>query len=246
VIIVRRAGDREHRRRRKGDAWSTFPAQDPSDSFSSGFGHLRVFEEGRLPPSDSRRQPIEGAAEIITYVHEGTLAFEDSTGRSGILLAGEFQRMTAGRGIRYGAINASSTEWAHVFQIWLQPSMAGMVPGHEQKRFTTADRRGVMCVVASPDGQNGSLQLHQDATLISTILDQGQHVIHALSQRRCAWVHVVQGAVRCGSVVVATGDGAGIRDEASVSLTATETSELLVLDLGERVLVGVKDEKGNA
>jgi hypothetical protein len=233
VITLRRAEQREYLRRREREAWRTFPPQGRSQLVADGFGFLRAFEEGRLPPRTSHRQPIQEEAEIITYVREGTLAYEDSTGRSGLIGAGEFQRMTAGRGIKYGGTNTSPTEWAHVFQLWLRPSEAGLGPGHEQKRFSAAERRGVLCVVASPDGRNGSLQIHQDAFLFSTILDRGQHVIHGLSDGRCAWLHIVQGAARCGASAMVTGDGAGIEGEPVVSLTASEETEVLLLDLRE-------------
>lgn len=233
MITLRRAEQREHLRRRKREAWRTFPPPGRSPLLASGFGFLRVFEEGRLPPRISHRQPIQEEAEIITYVREGTLAYEDSTGRSGLISAGEFQRMTASRGIRYGETNTSPTEWAHVFQLWLRPSGVGLGPGHEQKRFSAAERRGVLCVVASPDGQNGSLQIHQDAFLFSTILDRGQHVVHELPDGRCAWLHIVQGAARCGAMAMGTGDGAGIEGEPGISLTASEETEVLLLDLGE-------------
>jgi len=230
VITLRRAEEREYLRRRKREAWLTFSPRDQSALPADGFGHLRIFEEGRLPPQTSRRKPIQEEAEIITYVREGTLAYEDSTGRSGLISAGEFQRMTATRGIRYGETNTSPTEWAHVFQLWLRPSV-GLKAGHEQKRFSVAERRGVMRVVASPDGQKGSLQIHLDALLFSTILGRGQHLVHQLSEGRCAWLHIVQGAARCGPMAMNTGDGAGIKAEPAVSLTASEATEALLLDL---------------
>lgn len=238
MITVRRGDERKHVRRRQREAWLTFAAQDQSTLVPSGFGPLTVFEEGRLPPRTSHRKPIREEAEIITCVREGTLAYEDSTGRSGLLSAGEFQRMTAGRGIRYGETNTSPTEWAHVFQLWLRPSVVGLEPGHEQILFSIAQRRGLLRVVASPDGQNGSLLIHQDALLFSTILDRGQHVVHELSEGRCAWLHIVQGTARCGVVTMGTGDGAGIEAEPSVSLTASEETEVLLLDLAKNASPG--------
>jgi redox-sensitive bicupin YhaK (pirin superfamily) len=116
-------------------------------------------------------------------------------------------------------------------QLWLRPSVVGLEPGHEQILFSIAQRRGLLRVVASPDGQNGSLLIHQDALLFSTILDRGQHVVHELSEGRCAWLHIVQGTARCGVVTMGTGDGAGIEAEPSVSLTASEETEVLLLDL---------------
>jgi len=195
-----------------------------------------------MPPRDARRQSIQSEAEIITYVREGTLAYEDSAGRSGLISAGEFQRMTAGHAIHFGATNTSPTRWAHVFQIWLNPPVLRIEPGHEQTRFSTAERHGVLCVVASPDGQKGSLRLHQDVFLLSTILDRGQHVIRELSAGRCAWVHIVQGAVRCGELDMRAGDGAGIEAEPAVSLRASETTEVLILDLSEQASATTIDE----
>ncbi len=247
MITLRRAEEREHQRRRSGEAWLSFSPQDRAAGLAAGFSHLRVFEERRLLPRNSRRQPIEEGAEIITYVREGTLAYEDSTGRTGLISAGEFQRMTAGRAVRYGATNTSPTNWAHVFQLWLRPSTVGrMVPGHEQKRFSLAERRGIMCLVASPDGQKGSLQLHQDAFVFSTLLDRGQHVVHELREGRCAWLHIVQGAAHCGGMVMGTGDGAGFETEAAVSLTASEATEVLIVDLSERASAGALDDDAQA
>jgi redox-sensitive bicupin YhaK (pirin superfamily) len=238
MIALCRGEERKHLRRQQREAWLTFAPQDQSTLLAAGFGPLAALEESRLPPQTSHRKPIREEAEIITYVREGTLAYEDSTGRSGLLSTGEFQRMTAGRGIRYGETNTSPTEWARVFQIWLRPSVVGLAPGHEQKHFSIAERRGLLRVVASPDGRNGSLPIHQDALLFSTILDRGQHVVHELYEGRCAWLHVVEGTARCGTVTMGTGDGAGIEAEPSVSLTASEETEVLLLDLAKSASPG--------
>jgi len=238
MITLRRGEERKHLRRRQREAWLTFAPQDQSTLLAAGFGPLTVFEEGRLPPQTTHRKPVPEEAEIITYVREGTLAYEDSTGRSGLLVAGEFQRMTAGGGIRYGETNTSPTEWAHVFQLWLRPSVVGLEPGHEQRLFSIAERRGLLRVVASRDGQDGSLLIHQDALLFSTILDRGQHVVHELSEGRCAWIHIVQGTARCGALTMGTGDGAGIEAEPGMSLTASEETEVLLLDVGKTASPG--------
>ena len=238
MIALRRGEQRKHLRRRQREAWLTFAPQDPSTHLASGFGPLTALEESRWPPQTSHRQPICEEAEIITYVREGTLGYEDSTGHLGLLSTGEFQCMTAGRGIRYGETNTSPTEWARVFQLWLRPSVVGLAPGHEQKHFSIAERRGLLRVVASPDGRNGSLLIHQDALLFSTILDRGQHVVHELSEGRSAWLHVVEGTARCGTVTLGSGDGAGIDAERGVSLTASEETEVLLLDLAKSAFPG--------
>lgn len=233
MITLRKAEEREHLRQPTGEAWLTFSNQARSSPDHNGFSHLRSFEENRLPPLKLRQRPVRELMEIITYVREGTIAYEDSTGRSGLVSAGEFQRMTAGPGLRYGETNTSATQWAHVFQMWLRPCVRGINPGHEQKRFSAAQRRNIMCVVASPDGNHGSLRTHLDAILFSSLLDKGQHVVHEISLGRSAWLHIVHGSAQCGSLELRTGDAVGYSGERSVSLTAAQPTEILLLDLGE-------------
>jgi redox-sensitive bicupin YhaK (pirin superfamily) len=231
MITLRRAKERRHNRRRRQEVWLTFYPQDLADPLADGFGTLEILNENRLPPSASVPLQPRDDAEIVTYVCEGSLAYEDSMGRSGVIQAGEFQRMTAGRKMRHSETNASRSDWAHIFQIWLRPSEPGLDSGHEQKRFSAAQRRGGLCVVASPDARRGSLRIHQDALMYSALLDPGQHVVHELSQGRSAWLHLVQGEVTLGDVVLSAGDGAGVTAERVVSLTAREETEILLLDL---------------
>lgn len=235
MIVLRRADERKHERRSKQEAWLTFSSHDPADPLAKGFGTLETLKEGRLSPRAGVRQPLRDA-EIVTYVREGTLAFQDSLGQPGVIRAGEFQRMTAGRGIRYSEMNASPTDSAHVFQIWLRPSAEPLDPGHEEKRFTVAERRGILCAVASPDGRRGSLRLHQDAVVYSTTLNRGQHLIHELAPNRSAWLHLVHGRADFGTVTLSAGDGAGISAERALSLTARQETEILLLDLGQLVV----------
>ncbi|HEX6272594.1 MAG TPA: pirin family protein [Polyangiaceae bacterium] len=231
LIAIRRAHERHHDRRGKREAWFTFHAGDRADSLGDNLGSLELFSEGRLPPGTRvPRYPLRDA-EIVTYVREGALAYEDSKGRSVVLCAGEFQRMTPGRGIRCNETNASRTDWAHVFQVGLRPSQGAFEPGHEQKRFSAAERRGVLCLVASPDSRKGSLGVHQDARIYSALLDPGQHLVHELAEERQAWLHVVAGDVSLGDFVLSAGDGAGITAERAVSITAQESSEILLVDL---------------
>ena len=234
MITLRRARERQHHRRFKQEAWHTFDPRGRADPFADGFGALEVLKEDRLPPGAGGPPHSHHDAELVTYVHEGALAYEDSVGRSGVIHAGEFQRMTAGRGIRHSETNASRADWAHVFRIGLCPAEAGLEPSQEQKRFSAAERRGVLCVVASPDARRGSLRIHQDALMYSAMLDPGQHVVHELAQGRGAWLHLVQGEVTLGDFVLTTGDGAGVTAERAVSLTAREDTEILLLDLGQR------------
>ena len=231
MITLRRAKERRHVRRHNRDAWLTFYPEDRSSALADGFGVLESLNEDRLSPGADVPIHPRRDAEIVTYVLEGTLAHEDATGRSDVVHAGEFQRVTVGHRIRHSETNASRTDWAHIFQIWLLPTEGGLEPGHEQKRFCAADRRGALCVVASPDGRNGSLRIHQDAVIFSAILDPGKHVVHELAPQRSAWLHVVRGEATLSDVVLNTGDGAGVTADRSVSLTAREETEILLLDL---------------
>jgi redox-sensitive bicupin YhaK (pirin superfamily) len=242
TTMVRRAKERHHDRRAKREVWLTFYPQGRADPLAGGFGSLEMLNEDRLPPGAGVPRRPHHDAEIVTYVREGALAHEDSTGRSGVTQAGEFQCMTAGRGIRHSERNASQTDWAHVFRIWLRPSEAGREPGYERKRFSAAQRRGGLCVVASPDGRRGSLRIHQSALIYSAILQPGQHVVHELSPGRSAWVHVVQGEVTLGDDILGTGDGAGVTAERAVSLTAREETEILLFDVGGRLPGSPRDE----
>jgi hypothetical protein len=234
MITLRRANERQHDRRRKQDCWLTF-SKDGADQLADGFGILENLHEDRLPPGAGLPRRPHHDAEIITYVREGALAYEDSLGRSGVIHAGEFQRMTVGRGLRHSETNASRTAWAHVFQIWLQGSKASLAPSHERKRFCVAERRSALRLVASPDAGDGSLRIQQDALIYSAILDPGHHLVHELSHGRGAWLHVVQGEVTLGDITLTTGDGAGITTERAVSFTAREDAEILLLDLGEQL-----------
>ena len=233
MIILRRAEERHHDRSREQEVWLTFFPHDSASPFADGFGTLEILDEGRLPPGGGITRRSRRDAEIVTFVREGALAWEDSMDHSGLVQAGEFRRMTAGRGVRHRESNASQTDWAHVFQVWLRPAQPDLEPSHEQKRFSVAERRGRLCIVGSPDGRRGSLVIHQDALVYSALLEPGTHVVHELLPGRSAWLHLIEGEVTLGDLVLTTGDGAGIRAEHAVSLTAEERTEILLFDLRE-------------
>jgi redox-sensitive bicupin YhaK (pirin superfamily) len=222
MITLRRANERHHSRRHKRDLWFTFYPQNRTDPLDDGFGVLATLNEDRLPPGASVPHHPAPDAEIITYVREGVLSQKDSMSCcSGVIRAGEFQRLTAGRDSRHSERNASRTDWAHVFRISLHPAEAGLESSHQQKRFSAAERLGVLCVVASPDGRKGSLRIRQDALIYSAMLDPGQHLIHELSPGRSAWLHVVRGEMTIRDDVFTAGDGVGFTVERAVSRLPT-------------------------
>jgi hypothetical protein len=199
-----------------------------------GFGILEELSENRLPPGAVVAPRTLEEAEVVTYVLSGALAQEDSAGRSRVVQAGEFQRMITGRQVHTSERNASQLDWAHIFRLYLHPATSGLDGSPAQKLFSVAERRGALCVVASPDGRSGSLRIHPDVRICSAILDPGQHLVHELAPGRRAWLHVVRGEVTIGDLVLATGDGVGVdvTAEPSVSFTAREESEILLVDLG--------------
>lgn len=229
-MIVVRTGQSRGEEEQAHERWSVFlphlsGTEDvPSSSIFQSLG------EGRVPPNADPRQDRE-SGEVVTYVREGSLVYQDSTPRREVIRAGEFHRTTLGPGFHYTEMNASSTHWAHIFQFWFAPKEAS-TPGHESKRFASAERRHGLCLVASPDGRNGSLTMHQDGYLYSALMPQGRQMVHPLLPRRTACLHVVQGVVRvAGDLLARTGDVAVLTGERAVSFFSEEASEVLLLDL---------------
>ena len=148
--------------------------------------------------------------------------------------AGEFQRLAIGHGIRHKETNASRTDWAHIFRISLRPSEVGSNGAREQMHVAAAQRHNVLPIVMSPDGRQGSLQTDQDALIYSSVIDPGHHLIHELLPGRSAWLHVICGEAASHDIALAQGDGVGVTNERSVSLTAREKCEILLVDVGEQ------------
>jgi len=230
MIRLRSAVERPPDRRRNCGAWLREYPQHPAGLHDDGLGTLQVI---RIPPGAGMPPHPRSDAELVTYVRDGALAYEDSSGRLGIIRAGEFSRVTGGPGIFWSETNASRTEWAHVFQIWLGRAGTSIEPGREQKRFSAAERRGRFCVIASRDGRKGSLRVHRDALVYSAIFSPGQHVVHELPPGRSAWLHMVQGEMTLGDIVLSTGYGVSVAAERAISFTALRESEILLLHRDE-------------
>lgn len=222
MITLHRGEERHHLLSSQQEVWLTLNQLDRTDSLA----------EYRLSPGASIRHHPHRDAEIITYVREGALAYEDSMGGSEVIYAGEFQRDVAGFGNRLRLTNPSQTAWAHVFQVWLQALEADPELNHEQKRFSAAERRGVLRIVASPDARRDSLRLYQDVLVYSALLDPGQHLVHQFSPGHSAWLHLVEGEATLGDVTLSVGDGVGIKAEGAISFTAWEKTEIILIDFG--------------
>lgn len=231
MIHVRKSNARGHANHGWLDSHHTFSFADYYDPEAMGFRALRVINEDRVGPGQGFGRHGHRDMEILSYVLEGGLAHEDSSGGGGVIRPGDVQRMSAGTGVMHSEFNASRTEPVHFLQIWLVPAKRGVAPAYDQKNFPPEERQGRLRLIASPDAADGSLEIHQDARVYTTLLGKGDTVSHALAPGRHAWVQVARGQVRLGDTVLSAGDGAALTDEPSVSLAADEASEVLVFDL---------------
>jgi redox-sensitive bicupin YhaK (pirin superfamily) len=198
-----------------------------------GFGDLRVINEDRVRPGEGFGTHAHRDMEIVSYVLEGELAHRDSMGNGSVIRPGEVQRMSAGRGVTHSETNPSREHPVHFLQIWILPSERGLAPSYEQKAFPEAERRGRLRVVASRDGRDGSVTIHQDASLAIALLSDGQRVRHQIPKGRVAWVQVARGELTLDGTALRAGDGAAVTDEASLEIAARGPgeAEVLVFDL---------------
>ncbi len=231
MITIRRANERGHFDHGWLNTFHTFSFDQYYDPRYMGFRTLRVINEdfvasGRGFPKHGHRD-----MEIITYILEGALKHEDSMGNGSVIRPGDVQRMTAGTGVRHSEQNASDSERVHLLQIWILPHTVGLEPGYEQKAFSEDERRGRLRLIASEDGRDGSVQVHQDVTLYASILAAGNGVEHAMDARRYAWIQVARGAISVNGEKADQGDGVVVVGEANVGISAEEDAELLLFDL---------------
>jgi quercetin 2,3-dioxygenase len=209
----------------------TFSFSDYSDSKWMGFRSLRVINEDWVAPGGGFPTHPHRDMEIITYVLSGKLEHKDSLGTGSVILPGDGQRMTAGRGIRHSEANASATESVHLLQIWILPDKSGHAPGYEQKSFPESEKRGKFRLIASNDGAEGSVKINQDAKLFVTLLAPGEEVSQSLGGKRSAWLQVAKGEIELNGKRLKQGDGAAISDEAKLKVKAIEEAEVLLFDL---------------
>jgi redox-sensitive bicupin YhaK (pirin superfamily) len=231
MITIRRSEDRGHFDHGWLDTRHTFSFADYHDPRHMGFRSLRVINEDRVEPGKGFGTHGHRDMEILSYVLSGRLAHRDSTGGGSTIGPGEVQRMTAGTGVLHSEFNGSDSEPVHFLQIWILPERPDLLPGYEQKRFPEEDRRGRLKLVASPDGADGSLTIHQDARVHAGLLDAGERAVLALADGRHAWVQVARGKVRLADETLSAGDGAALSSEREVRLEGLEAAELLVFDL---------------
>jgi hypothetical protein len=231
MLRVRRGSERGHFDHGWLDTYHTFSFGDYHDPAHRGFRSLRVMNEDRVAPGQGFGMHGHRDMEILTYVLSGRLAHRDSLGNGEELKPGEFQRMTAGTGIRHSEFNPSDTEPVHLYQIWLLPERTGLTPSYEQRAFADSERHNRLRVVASRDGEGGSLTIHQDARVLLATLDAKCSVEHAIPAGRHAWLQVLRGRVTAGGESLAVGDALAAGDVGRIDVSAEEPSEVLLFDL---------------
>jgi redox-sensitive bicupin YhaK (pirin superfamily) len=231
MIQVRKANERGHAQHGWLESYHTFSFADYHDPAFMGFRTLRVINEDRVQPGRGFATHSHRDMEIISYILEGALEHTDSTGTSAVIHPGEVQRMSAGTGVTHSEVNHSRAELVHFLQIWILPERPGLPPSYEQRAFPDADRTNRLRLVASHDARDGSVKIHQDVDLYSSILSAGGAVEHALSAGRYAWVQVARGSIALNDRVLAEGDGAAVSNETRLRIAARATAEVLLFDL---------------
>lgn len=234
MLHVRRGEDRG-----KGEhGWlrsrHSFSFADYYDGRFMGFRDLRVINEDRVAPGTGFGTHGHRDMEIISYVLDGALEHADSMGTRAVIRPGEVQRMTAGTGVRHSEHNHSKQDPVHFLQIWVLPRERNLPPGYEQKRFDDAEKRNALRLVASPDGRDGSVTIHQDVDMYASLVEPGAAVTFGRRPDRHVWLHVARGKVRVNGEALAAGDAVATNDEDALHIEgadSTEPAEIIVFDL---------------
>ncbi len=232
MIEIRRSTERGHARHGWLDSFHSFSFADYHDPAHMGFGPLRVINEDRVQPGQGFGTHGHRDMEILSYVLEGGLAHRDSMGNGSVIRPGDVQRMSAGTGVTHSEFNASEREPVHFLQIWIEPSVRGIAPSYEEKRFDDASRRGQWRLIASADGRDGSVRIHQDANVFIAQVDAADRAIaHAVAAGRRAYIHVIRGEARVNGERLAAGDALKLEREAEVRVDEARAADVLLFDL---------------
>jgi len=229
--VTRRSQDRGHADHGWLNSYHSFSFADYFDQDHVEFGPLRVLNEDRVAPGQGFGTHSHRNMEIISYVLEGELAHQDSIGTGSTIRPGDVQRMSAGSGVRHSEFNASQAKPVHFLQIWIQPNVSDIPPSYEEKRFEAAEKRGRLRLIASQDGESGSVHVHQDVRVYGGLFDAAERADHELAPGRRAYVHVARGIVHVNGVELEAGDAIKLSDEPRVQIEHGAAAEILVFDL---------------
>jgi len=233
MLELRRSNDRglaDHGWLKSRHTFSFAEYQDPQHD---QFGALRVINEDRVQPGQGFGTHGHRDMEIVSYVLEGELEHKDSMGNGSIIKPGDVQRMSAGRGVMHSEYNPSKTQPVHFLQIWIMPSVRGIPPGYEQKYFGPDEKRGRLRLIASGSGDDGSVQLHQDARVYAGLFNGAERASLAVDPARLAYVHVARGSLDVNGQSLSAGDGLKVSEIASLAFSEGKNAEVLVFDLPE-------------
>lgn len=232
---VRRSTDRGHANHGWLESYHSFSFADYFDPNHVEFGALRVINEDRVVPGAGFGTHGHRDMEILSYVLDGELAHRDSTGTSSVIRPGDVQRMSAGHGVRHSEFNNSHTQPVHFLQIWIQPNVFGIAPEYEEKRFEPDQKRGRLRLIASPDGTDGSVRIHQDARVYAGLFDGVERAVLEVEAGRRVYVHVARGTIAANGESLDAGDALKLTAATVLELASGVGAEVIVFDLpGER------------
>ncbi|MFN4235828.1 MAG: pirin family protein [Vogesella sp.] len=232
MLTKRSAKERGHANHGWLDSYNSFSFAAYYDPAHMGWGNLRVLNDDRIEPDSGFGRHQHRDMEIVSYVLEGALAHEDSLGNRSVIPAGDVQRMSAGTGVMHSEFNASKGE-THFLQIWLYPLAEGMAPGYEQRAVPATDKRGRLCVIASPQGSDSGVTIHADATLYAGLFDAAEHATLALNAQRKAYVFLARGQLSVNGEILQAGDALLVTAESQLYFSDGQDAEVLVFDLGD-------------
>ena len=228
---LRPAGERGYADHGWLKSYHSFSFADYHDPRHMGYGPLRVINEDRVAPGTGFGTHGHRDMEIISYVLEGALAHQDSMGNGSTIVPGDVQRMSAGNGVRHSEYNHDKAGTTHFLQIWIEPSVTGIAPSYEQKHFDAAAKRGRLRLIASPDGAEGSVRIHQDARVYAALLDGAERAAHRLAPGRRVYVHLARGRLSANGHVLGAGDALKLADLQELVLEKGDNAEVLLFDL---------------
>lgn len=231
MIELRKANERGHAHHGWLDSYHSFSFADYYDPKHMGFGPLRVINEDRVDAGAGFGTHGHRDMEIISYVLAGELAHKDNIGNGSVIRPGDVQRMSAGRGVMHSEYNHAQDRQTHFLQIWIEPDVRGIPAGYEEKNFSDAEKRGRLRLIASPDGQDGSVVIHQQARLYAGLFDGDEQARHAVAPGRRVYLHVARGEITANGLVLTAGDALKATEETAVDISKGRGAEVLLFDL---------------
>jgi redox-sensitive bicupin YhaK (pirin superfamily) len=231
MLTLRKSQDRGYADHGWLKSYHSFSFAGYYDPAHMGWGNLRVINEDRVAPGTGFGKHGHRDMEIISYVLSGELAHRDSMGNVEAIPPGDVQRMSAGTGVQHSEFNHAEGQTTHFLQIWIEPNVTGIAPSYEQKTIPVAEKRGVLRLVASPDGAQGSVTIHADAKVHAGLFDGGERAELALDPARKGYVHLVRGSLEVNGRRLSTGDAVLLDGESRIALANGSDAEVLVFDL---------------